>query len=304
MTTRQTETRHARSVSAATRGRSYRGDCVEVLADAARGRAVDLSVYSPAVLSRSTPTRTASATSATARRARSSWSTSATSCAELLRVTKPGRLSCCPHRADHDDEGHAWRDRADGSPRRGHRVLSRARAGSITARSASTRTRRRRPSARTARRCSSSSSGRMPRGCGRRSPTTSSCSASPATTPCPIHAGHHERGLDRVGAADLVRHPRVRHAQRRARGAADDDDRHICPLQLGTIERCVRLWSNPGELVLSPFAGIGSEGYEALRHGRRFLGIELKREYSEAAVKNLRRAEQAAGAQLVLPVDP
>ena len=73
----------------------------------------------------------------------------------------------------------------------------------------------------------------------------------------------------------------------------DDDERHVCPLQLGTIERCVRLWSNPGELVLSPFAGIGSEGYESVRLGRRFLGIELKPSYYALAVKNLRAAESA-----------
>ena len=84
-------------------------------------------------------------------------------------------------------------------------------------------------------------------------------------------------------------------------GRANDDDRHICPLQLGTIERCVRLWSNPGELVFSPFAGIGSEGYEAIRRGRRFLGVELKTEYAAAAVKNLRRAEDLVMAQLALP---
>jgi DNA modification methylase len=71
----------------------------------------------------------------------------------------------------------------------------------------------------------------------------------------------------------------------------NDDERHICPLQLGTIERCIRLWSNPGELVLSPFAGIGSEGYEAIRLGRRYLGIELKPGYASVAVKNLRTAE-------------
>lgn len=74
-----------------------------------------------------------------------------------------------------------------------------------------------------------------------------------------------------------------------ARG--DKDERHICPLQLGTIERCIRLWSNPGELVLSPFAGIGSEGYEAIRLGRRYYGIELKPEYAKVAVSNLRTAE-------------
>jgi hypothetical protein len=75
-----------------------------------------------------------------------------------------------------------------------------------------------------------------------------------------------------------------------AEARADDDERHICPLQLGTIERCVRLWSNPGDLVLSPFAGIGSEGYEALRHGRRFLGVELKTEYAHIARRNLELA--------------
>lgn len=71
----------------------------------------------------------------------------------------------------------------------------------------------------------------------------------------------------------------------------NDDERHICPLQLGTIERCIRLWSNPGDLVLSPFAGIGSEGYEAVRRGRRFLGVELKASYAKTAAKNLALAE-------------
>lgn len=78
-----------------------------------------------------------------------------------------------------------------------------------------------------------------------------------------------------------------------AAGKGADDERHICPLQLGTIERCVRLWSNPGELVLSPFAGIGSEGYESVRLGRRFVGIELKRSYFDAARLNLANAERA-----------
>ena len=58
-------------------------------------------------------------------------------------------------------------------------------------------------------------------------------------------------------------------------------------MQLGTIERCVKLWSNPGEIVFSPFAGIGSEGYQALKLGRKFIGIELKRSYYETAIKNL-----------------
>lgn len=72
----------------------------------------------------------------------------------------------------------------------------------------------------------------------------------------------------------------------------DKDERHICPLQLDFIERCVRLYSNRGELVLSPFAGIGSEGYVSIEHGRRFVGIELKPSYWRTAVDNLRTAEQ------------
>jgi DNA modification methylase len=73
------------------------------------------------------------------------------------------------------------------------------------------------------------------------------------------------------------------------RVAKDDaDERHVCPLQLDFIERCIRLWSNPGELVLSPFAGIGSEVYTAVKVGRRGLGIELKPSYWRTAVDNLR----------------
>lgn len=80
-----------------------------------------------------------------------------------------------------------------------------------------------------------------------------------------------------------------------AEGRGENDERHICPLQLGVIDRCVRLWSNPGELVLSPFTGIGSEGYQSLINGRRFVGAELKPEYFRTAKTNLRRAEQMAG---------
>lgn len=69
-----------------------------------------------------------------------------------------------------------------------------------------------------------------------------------------------------------------------------DDERHICPLQLEVIRRAVRLWSNPGEVVLSPFAGIGSEGYVALKEGRRFVGAELKGSYFRQAAKNLEEA--------------
>jgi len=67
----------------------------------------------------------------------------------------------------------------------------------------------------------------------------------------------------------------------------DEDERHICPLQLPVIERAIELWTNPGDLILSPFAGIGSEGYVALKMGRRFHGIELKESYYAQACKNL-----------------
>lgn len=70
----------------------------------------------------------------------------------------------------------------------------------------------------------------------------------------------------------------------------DDDERHICPLQLEVIRRAVRLWTNPDEIVLSPFAGIGSEGYVALEEGRRFVGVELKESYYKQAALNLARA--------------
>ena len=62
----------------------------------------------------------------------------------------------------------------------------------------------------------------------------------------------------------------------RARG--EEDEKHICPLQLGTIERCIKLYSNPNEVVLSPFMGIGSECYQAIKFGRKAIGIELKKE--------------------------
>ena len=71
----------------------------------------------------------------------------------------------------------------------------------------------------------------------------------------------------------------------------DDDERHICPLQLQVIRRAIELWTNPGDVVLSPFAGIGSEGYVALQEGRRFIGCELKRSYYEQAARNLAIAE-------------
>jgi hypothetical protein len=74
-------------------------------------------------------------------------------------------------------------------------------------------------------------------------------------------------------------------------GAKDkDDEKHIAPLQLDVIERCLTLWSNPGDLVFSPFTGIGSEGFMAVRMGRRFIGSELKPSYFRIACDNLRKA--------------
>jgi len=71
-----------------------------------------------------------------------------------------------------------------------------------------------------------------------------------------------------------------------------DDSRHICPLQLTVIRRSIELWSNTGDTVLSPFAGIGSEGYVSLEEGRRFVGIELKESYYKQACRNLASAQR------------
>lgn len=73
-------------------------------------------------------------------------------------------------------------------------------------------------------------------------------------------------------------------------GRGEDDTKHICPLQLGVIDRVIKLFSNPGEIVFSPFTGIGSEGYMALMNERRFYGCELKQEYYDAAIRNMERA--------------
>ena len=75
-----------------------------------------------------------------------------------------------------------------------------------------------------------------------------------------------------------------------AEGRGEDDVKHICPLQLGVINRLVRLYSMPGEIVFSPFTGIGSEGYESLKLYRRFYGCELKDEYYATAQRNCERA--------------
>jgi DNA modification methylase len=85
-----------------------------------------------------------------------------------------------------------------------------------------------------------------------------------------------------IQESDVLRYAPAREA---------DDEKHICPLQLGAIERCIKLYSNPGETVLTPFGGIGSEGYQAIRFGRKAVVIELKGSYFTIAAQNLSYAE-------------
>jgi hypothetical protein len=75
----------------------------------------------------------------------------------------------------------------------------------------------------------------------------------------------------------------------------DGDERHVCPLQLDTIENCLRLYSKPGDVVMDPFNGIGSTGYVAVKMFRRYLGFELKPEYAAQAGKNLAQADALGG---------
>ena len=76
---------------------------------------------------------------------------------------------------------------------------------------------------------------------------------------------------------------------------AQGDERHVCPLQLDTIEKCLRLYSKPGDVVMDPFNGIGSTGYQAIKMMRRYLGFELKPEYARQAGDNLADAEKSVG---------
>jgi len=71
-----------------------------------------------------------------------------------------------------------------------------------------------------------------------------------------------------------------------------EDERHVCPLQLDVIARCLELWSNKGDTILDPFAGIGSTGYQALKMDRKFIGIELKKSYYDVSVKNLKAVQK------------
>lgn len=83
-----------------------------------------------------------------------------------------------------------------------------------------------------------------------------------------------------------------------SRARDENDEKHICPLQLGTIERCIKLYSNPGETVLTPFGGIGSEGYQAVRFGRKAILIELKKSYYDILIQNMIQIEQQVGMNL------
>lgn len=83
-------------------------------------------------------------------------------------------------------------------------------------------------------------------------------------------------------------------------GKGEQDTKHICPLQLPVIKRVVLMYTNPDEIVFSPFAGIGSEGYVSLMEGRRFYGCEIKDEYIKAAKKNLANAAHKDRDQLAL----
>lgn len=97
-----------------------------------------------------------------------------------------------------------------------------------------------------------------------------------------------------------IRQTRVLNIQQARDG---NDEKHICPLQLDVISRAVDIWTNPGDVVLSPFAGIGSEGYESVRMGRKFIGIELKESYFDTACRNLKQAEESLNAQSLFDLD-
>jgi hypothetical protein len=129
----------------------------------------------------------------------------------------------------------------------------------------------------------------------------------PGTNPEPIA---HPSGLDYFIGEDPPTHGNLSHERWRRYASPvwddidfgntlnhkaareDDDERHIAPMSLDLIERGIQLWSNPGDVVLSPFAGVGSEGYVALKRGRRFLGVELKASYYLQAIANLTDASE------------
>lgn len=94
-----------------------------------------------------------------------------------------------------------------------------------------------------------------------------------------------------IAQSDVLSHKMAR---------AEEDERHISPLQLTVIRRCIQMWSNPGDVVFSPFAGIGSELYVAVEMGRRAMGAELKKSYFDQAVRNLHAVEASSAAPNLL----
>ena len=104
-----------------------------------------------------------------------------------------------------------------------------------------------------------------------------------------------EDGTDEEGFCILKQDINPSDTLQKESAREEKDERHICPLQLDVIRRALKLWSNPGDLVLSPFGGIGSEGFVALKEGRRFVGAELKQSYWKQACANLAIAEKGDG---------
>lgn len=84
------------------------------------------------------------------------------------------------------------------------------------------------------------------------------------------------------------------------RGTKGDDDKHVCPMNLTVIRRCIRMYTNKDELVLSPFMGVGSEGFVCAELGRRYLGIELKDTYFDSAVRTIESAYRVARGQITI----
>lgn len=115
----------------------------------------------------------------------------------------------------------------------------------------------------------------------------------PGENPEPIAHGYETFPVDvwQRYASPVWMDIRQSNTLNRAAARGEKDEKHICPLQLDVIERCIELWTNPDDIVLDPFAGIGSVPYQAVKMGRRGLGVELKEEYYRQAALNLQKAE-------------
>ena len=98
-----------------------------------------------------------------------------------------------------------------------------------------------------------------------------------------LHRHNPDFNYELVGWAEIDKYA--------AAGRDSNDEKHICPLQLDTIHRAITLWSNEGDTVLTPFLGIGSEVYQAVKDGRKGIGFELKESYFKEAIKNIKAAE-------------